>query len=135
MDEYEYIDWNYNTGVVKRYIRSGKCNNCGDCCTAYIRLAVRGRWDNDGKNGGEYTSQKSIWHEINTPDRRTFYRIKKIIPNEKACGSLENCKCISNGSKPKICSFWPLSPIYANLFPNCGYEFTLDHEWEMDAKV
>jgi len=130
------VDWNYDARKIRKYIRTGSCNSCGDCCTAYIKLDARSRWDNDGRNGGEHTNKKGVWHEIiRRPDRRIFYRIIDIIPNGASCGSFDFPGCGCNGNKPKICKYWPITPFCQHLFPNCGFQFSLIREWDMDIEV
>lgn len=138
-----YIEWDYDAGKVREYIRSGECNSCGQCCIALIRYrlgGVAGRVSDNGARLGKWVDETGTWYEVRDGKRRRFMKHIEITPRprEEACSQLtaEN-QCgvhtLKNWKKDQmtLCDTWPLNPAQVEAFDQCSYGFELLGEWDI----
>lgn len=135
-----YLKWNYDTGKLTEYFRTGECNGCGACCRALIRYDVADSYPSTtgstvGRTIGE---EKGIWLECNDGDRRYFIRDREMVFGKQTCGSFEGGKCLQHFMKSAednylmLCDIWPMGPSHVVPFPDCSYQFQRIAEWDID---
>lgn len=145
MAKTHYREWNYDTGKITEYARSGECNGCGDCCIALIRYRfarLKGRKGGNWGHMGIGTSHKGIWYEIKEGKRsRTMQPLETAMrPRKEACSMLqENNQCAVHDQKDwkrdiaTLCDVWPINPEQIKPFDKCSYVFTVIGEWDIET--
>lgn len=132
-----YFEWDYDQRRVTEYKRSGKCNQCGACCRAFITFThVMPPRAGDSKKGGPTTDGRGVWQEVNEGRWRYFYAIT-IEDGELHCQCLtedNRCKAHDDPERSKICQVWPITPSNIAPFPECGWSFEVVNHWPIDEE-
>ncbi len=128
-----FYEWNYDTETVMEYQRSGKCNQCGECCKAGVEFIITSWLDDfDSRNGGTTTTGRGVWFSVGDGDNRRFWQVRKMEPGTTKCKSLAgNGTCAWHPNKERKCSDWPMHPSLVKPFKDCSYVFEKLTSWNL----
>lgn len=128
--------WDYDQGILTRYIRVGECVKCGNCCRGFLKIYVAACYDPQvPQQGGKATTGRGTWIEINHNEQRVFFRLGGFQNCDRKCASLiEDNTCGKYTRRPLFCQVFPVSPENIATFPDCTYSFQKAGEWTFDYR-
>jgi len=126
--------WDYDQGLVTRYIRLGQCTSCGDCCRGFLKIYVAALYDPEiPQQGGKATTGQGTWIEISQNGQRVFFRLGGFQNCKRKCAHLcEDNLCAKYTRRPLFCQVFPISPQNIDTFPECTYSFQKTGEWTFE---
>lgn len=115
-----FYEWDYDQEIVTAWERTGTCNQCGVCCTYFIKYRKTGTEEHQLGDG---VVEEGIWFER----EGRYMQMMEMKEWNNPCKALRDGLCTVHENKPEICSTWPMHP--SQLLAGCSYEFREVRSW------
>jgi len=125
-------------GKAVHYIRSGECNQCGECCGIkyQITYSINTSFGDTSADAEEDFREDdwSSWEGFTlfwAQGLWWYFKVTNVVPREtpSPCPyqdpETKLCKLWNDVDRfPAICRYWPFRESDLDQFPSCGFKFT-----------